>query len=114
MIIHSPGFTQQGTLCGGPGGNMGDVTCPDCCLILARARGPKDGDFVSVPYHDGLKSTTVYGIVERAGAKTFTVRWESGRVNRVSYLEPKGVKRVPRACVDETGLRRLLRLQDGE
>jgi hypothetical protein len=110
MIVHSPGFTSAGTLCGSPGQSRVDSpSCEICRRIIGHAKGPHVGDYVSVPYFDGLKPTTVYGIVEQGGDKTFLVRWESDIRNRVRYEDLKGVKKIPLKDVDPHALERLNR-----
>lgn len=43
----------------------------------------RTGELLSCQYDTGaLDYTTLYGVVIAAGPKTFTVKWESGRVNR--------------------------------
>lgn len=57
---------------------------------LKRSITMKRGDYVRTLYHDGLKLTTLYGIVVRSGPKTVSVRWESGILNRIKrdqYLD---------------------------
>jgi hypothetical protein len=48
------------------------------------------GDIVKYWFDTGAFGlTTIYGIVERAGPKQFTVRWESGIRNRLNQGHPE-------------------------
>jgi hypothetical protein len=71
----------------------------------------KPGDFVSVWYDAGAGrtggATILFGVVISAGPKMFSVRWESGIVNRVRYEKPRGVKKVSRSELDRRALRAL-------
>lgn len=114
--IHSPGFTSAGSLCGTGGPAQVDgVSCWSCLRILGRAKGPKVGDFVAVPYNNGLKNgcTTIYGVVEKAGRATFTVRWESGIRNRIDFAETKCVRRIRPEDLDPVAAKRLAEVPRG-
>lgn len=57
------------------------------------------GDYVQTLFDTGAFGyTSLYGIVEKAGVRTYTVRWESGLRNRirqgnrnVSHIKPDDV-----------------------
>ncbi len=54
----------------------------------------KRGDYVKVWFDTGaLGATICLGIVTKAGPATYTVRWESGRTNRVAQSY-RGVEHV--------------------
>ncbi|MGO9837875.1 MAG: hypothetical protein ACLP1X_27110 [Polyangiaceae bacterium] len=65
------------------------------------------GDYVKYWFDTGAMGYTIlYGVVEQAGPKTYTVRWESGIRNRVRQDNPS-VKVVSPEDVDEVSLKRL-------
>lgn len=72
----------------------------------------KVGDYVKTWFDSGggrLRGWAyIYGVVVAAGPKTYTVRWESDRRNRVRQGDTQ-VEPVRREDVDAAALRRLSR-----
>ncbi len=62
------------------------------------------GQFVRTWFDTGaLGATIIYGEVIAAGTRTYSVRWESGIVNRIRQGQA-GVERVPLAELVDLGL----------
>jgi hypothetical protein len=65
------------------------------------------GDYVKYWYDTGAMGYSIlYGVVEQAGPKMYTVRWESGIRNRVRQDNPS-VKTVRPEDIDDVSLQRL-------
>lgn len=63
----------------------------------------KKGDFVETWFDTGaFGATLLYGIVTAAGPKQFTVKWESGTVNRL-HQDHYDIRIVDREKVMECG-----------
>ncbi len=73
--------------------------CKRCLKALEKQSRPeivpKLGDLVQYFFDTGCRGYAyVYGVVIASGPKAFTVRWESGIVNRVQRDNDRGVKPI--------------------
>ncbi len=80
--------------------------CKRCLKALAKLdRAPAKpglGDLVQYFFDTGCRGYAfVYGVVIAAGPKAFTVRWESGIVNRVQRDNDRGVKPINPNMISE-------------